>query len=189
MSNLILRRTQERYYSPHHRLFQIAKIALDEAIISNNGLELNILKAVTFSALGAEAFLNALGYRTNLEWGNFERCPTGQKLEILCDYFNLPFEKTMEPWQALDCLFQVRNDIVHGKPEHLRTEHFMPEAGIEKTRFDPPKSSLEKQLTVGNADRYFGATRNMIESFRKFVPQEIAFEIFQDGWSGSVSLT
>jgi hypothetical protein len=189
MSNLKFSRTQERYYSPHHRLFQIARIALEDAIKSNNGLELNILKAVTFSALGAEAFLNALGYRANLEWETFERCATGEKLEILCGYFNLPFEKTLEPWQALDCLFQLRNDIVHGKPEHLRTEHFMPEAGLEKTKFSPPKSSLEKHLTIGNANRYFGATKNMIETFRKFVPQEIAFEIFQDGWSGSTSLT
>jgi hypothetical protein len=189
MSNLKFRRTQERYYSPHHRLFQIARIALEDAIKSNNGLELNILKAVTFSALGTEAFLNALGYRTTLEWEAFERCATGEKLEILCGFFNLPFEKTLEPWQALDCLFQLRNDIVHGKPEHLRTEHFMPEVGLEKTRFSPPKSSLEKQLTVGNANRYFGATKTMIETFRNFVPQEIAFEIFQDGWSGSTSLT
>lgn len=189
MPNPKFRRTQERYYSSHHRLFQIAGIALKEALESNVGLDLNVLSAITFSALGAEAFVNALGYRTNLEWETFERCATGEKLEILCGYFNLPFEKTLEPWQALNCLFQLRNDIVHGKPEHLTTEHFMPEAALEKTRFTLPKSSLEKQLTVGNADRYFEATKNMLELFRKSMPQEISFDIFQDGWSGSVSLT
>lgn len=188
MPNPKFRRTQERYFSPHHRLFQIAGIAVNDAIKSNVGLHLNILKAITFSALGAEAFLNALGYRTNLDWETFERCSTGEKLEILCGHFNLRFEKTLEPWQALNCLFQLRNDIVHGKPEHLRTEHVMPEVALEKTRFALPESSLERQLTVGNADRYFQATKNMLEKFREAVPQDIACEIFQEGWSGSVSL-
>ena len=188
MPNLKFRRTQERYYSLHHQLFHIAKIALKEANESNVGRDLNILKAITFSALGAEAFLNALGYRTKSDWKIFERAAPGEKLKSLCDHFNFPFEKTSEPWQALNCLFQLRNDIVHGKPEHLRTESVLPEVGLEKTRFDHPKSSLEKQLTVRNADRYFEATKNMLETFRKFVPQDIGFEIFQDGWSGSVSL-
>jgi hypothetical protein len=65
----------------------------------------------------------------------------------------------------------------------------MPEAALEKTRFAHPKSSLEKQLTVGNEYRYFEATKSMLEMFRMAVPQDIAFEIFQEGWSGSISLT
>ncbi len=70
-----------------------------------------------------------------------------------------------------------------------QTEHVMPAVALEKTRFAHPKSSLERQLTVGNADRYFVATKNMLEMLRKTVHQDIAFDIFQEGWSGSVTLT
>lgn len=189
MPNPKFRRTQERYYSPHHRLFHIAEIALKQASASDSGQELNVLTSITFSALGTEAFLNALGYRTNLEWKTFERRATGKKVEILCSHFNVPFDKSVDPWQALDCLLRLRNDIAHGKPEHLRTQQEMSEEDIEKTRFNVPKSSLENQLTLENSDRFVNATKNMVEAFRQFVPQEIGFEIFQDGWSGSVSLT
>ena len=138
--------------------------------------------------MGAEAFLNAVGFRTDLDWKIFERLSTGEKMEILCGCFNVPFEKKSNPWQALDCLFELRNDIVHGKPEHLKTEQVLPEMAIENTRFNIPKSGLEKQLTIGNAERFHQATKEMYERFRLVIPQDVAFEIFQDGWSGSVTV-
>jgi hypothetical protein len=188
MPNPKFLRTQERYYSLHHQLFQIACIALKDALTSKVGQDLNVLKTITFSALAAEAFLNGVGFRTEPDWKSFERRATGEKMKDLCGHLNVPFDKNSNPWQALDCLFELRNDIVHGKPEHLKTEHVLPEIAIDKTKFDIPQSGLEKQLTIGNAQRFLQATKEMYERFRLVIPQDVAFEIFQDGWSGSVTV-
>ncbi|MSQ56136.1 MAG: hypothetical protein EXR35_01060 [Limnohabitans sp.] len=65
--------TQARYYSIHHLLFRTAEIALKEAIDSPEVHRINALKAIIFSALGTEAFINALGNRTRADWNKFER--------------------------------------------------------------------------------------------------------------------
>ena len=59
---------------------------------------------------------------------------------------------------------------------------------LKKTKFVMPESKLELQLTLGNAKQFFLATNKMIEAFRKSVPQDEAFDLFQDGWSGTVTL-
>jgi hypothetical protein len=187
MSTPKILRIQERYYSPHHLLWQIARISYSEAEKTSNGRTINAVKAITFSALGAEAFVNAIGFRTNLNWVDFEAKPTFQKIELLCDHFKLSFSKENKPWTTINRLLQLRNDIVHGKPEHLKIRHELPEAAIEKTRFEIPSSKLEAQLTLGNAKNALEATEKMYELFRNSVPYEIVIEIFQDSWSGSVS--
>lgn len=187
MSTPKLLRIQERYYSPHHLLWQIARISCREAEKTPVGRTINAVKAITFSALGTEAFVNAIGFRTNLNWGDFEITPTFKKIELLCDHFKLSFSKEKNPWTTINSLLQLRNDIVHGKPEHVRIRHELPEAAIQKTRFEIPSSKLEIQLTVGNARNVLKATEEMCELFKNSVPYEIAIEIFQDSWSGSVS--
>lgn len=180
-------RTQERYYSPHHRLFQIARIALKNAVESEEARELNVVTAITFSALGTEAFCNALGYRVVPDWKVFEELKTAQKMEALSQFLNVPFSETSKPWQTLLWLIGFRNEIVHGKPEHVKTKKVLPDIAVEKTRLDHPKSKLESLLTVGNAKRAVQATKDMYEIFRLVTPIDVGFEIFQDGWSGSVT--
>jgi hypothetical protein len=180
-------RTQERYYSLHHRLFQIARIALKNAVDSEEGRELNVVTAITFSALGAEAFCNALGYRVAPDWEVFEELKTVQKFEALSQCLNVPFSETSKPWQTLFWLIGFRNDIVHGKPEHIKTHKVLPDIAVEKTRLDHPKSKLESLLTIGNAKRAVQATKDVYEIFRLATPIDVGFEIFQDGWSGSVT--
>jgi hypothetical protein len=187
MPNPKFRRTQERYYSPHHRLFQIAQIALENAIDSAEGRELNVVTAITFSALGVEAFCNALGYRVVTDWLSFEDLATGQKIEALSKSLDVPFSATSKPWETLLWLIGFRNEIVHGKPEHLKTQKVLSEIALEKTRLHIPKSKLENQLTVGNAKRAVQSTKDMYEIFRLATSMNVGFEIFQDGWSGSVT--
>jgi len=180
-------RTQERYYSPHHRLFQISQIALENAVDSAEGRELNVVTAITFSALGVEAFCNALGYRVVTDWLPFEDLATGQKIEALSKSLDVPFSATSKPWETLLWLIGFRNEIVHGKPEHLKTQKVLSEIALEKTRLHIPKSKLENQLTVGNAKRAVQSTKDMYEIFRLATSVDVGFEIFQDGWSGSVT--
>jgi hypothetical protein len=87
----------------------------------------------------------------------------------------------------LQWLIGFRNDIVHGKPEHVKTQKVLPDIAVEKTRLNHPKSKLETLLTVGNAKRAVQATKDMYEIFRLATPIDVGFEIFQDGWSGSVT--
>jgi hypothetical protein len=69
----------------------------------------------------------------------------------------VPYKKEAEPWATARWLVRFRNLIAHAKPEFLREEILMTRDQHDSRLFDPPKSKLEKEITLGNAKRALDA--------------------------------
>jgi len=147
------RKTQGREFFAHHMLLHAAERQIDEARASEVGRFNKCLAAMVLSALAIEALANAVGSRVASDWAAFESLNPLAKLDSLAKALSITYDPTKEPWSAITQLARFRNDIAHPKPELISEENFLPEVALEKTLFDSPQSQIERQITLGNAER------------------------------------
>jgi hypothetical protein len=141
-----------RGFSSHLMLLQSAGACLQLAKQTKDEWFPHALASIALSAFGVEALCNTLGTHYVPDWPDFESARPMAKIRLLCSVTETPYEKTSEPWRSLDWLFGLRNKIAHGKPTQLSEIHLMPADKVMETRH-VPASTLEKQITLGNAER------------------------------------
>ena len=96
-------------------LLAIAKAARASAGASPQGGDSAII-ALTFAAFSIEACLNHCGTRVSATWSEYERLSPRKKLFLLNDLGRLPQpDISRRPWQSFTAIFDVRDDIAHGK--------------------------------------------------------------------------
>jgi hypothetical protein len=181
------RRVQERHYSAHHTLLRVARFELAKAERKERGWFDSTFVALTFSALAIEALSNAIGDRIVPDWKDFDSASPLAKVRLLAERLDLPYASGSEPWRTICWLGKFRNLIAHPKPEAILDDQFITEGDAEKRSFDPPKSKLERQVTVGNAKRALEAVEEAKLLLCNKIPAEERFGLFSDGWSTSTS--
>ncbi len=182
------RKTQEREFFAHHMLLHAAERQIEEAAASEVGRFNKCLAAMVLSSLAIEALVNAVGSRVASDWPTFERLSPLEKLDALVGEMAVVRDSTKEPWSTITQLALFRNDIAHPKPELVVEEKLLHEVGLEKTLFDSPKSELERQITLGNAQRTHNAVNALKKLLTDALPIEKRFGIYVDAWSGSAQL-
>lgn len=181
------RRVQERQYSAHHTLLRIARFQLASAERKEAGWSDSAFVAITFSALAVEALSNAIGDRIVPDWKDFETASPIAKVWLLAERLDLPYSSDDEPWRTICWLGKFRNLVAHPKPESIRSDQFVTESDADNRPFDPPKSRIERQATVGNAKRAFEAVEKVKALLCDKIPAEDRFGLYSDGWSTSTS--
>ena len=96
-------------------------------------------------------------------------------------------EPSKEPWTTLQYLLRFRNDLAHPKPKAVVTETVRTETGLNKTMFRTPLSALEREITLGNARRVYGAVHALKGTLTDALPRELRFAIYTDMWSGNTA--
>lgn len=183
------RKTQEREFFAHHMLLHAAERAIEEAKASEVGRFNKCLAAMVLSALAIEALANAVGSRVDSDWAVFERLNPLEKLDSLAHELGFTCEAaTKEPWSSITQLARFRNDIAHPKPELVSEEKILPEVALGKTLFDSPQSQIERQITLGNAERAHKAVYALKAILTDSLPENKRFGIYADMWSGSTGL-
>jgi hypothetical protein len=176
---------QKRFFSAHHMLLYATERAVEAAEKSAQHRESDLLVAFTMCALSVEAFANAAGELLFANWMDFESASTVAKLRLLAERLQLQFDRSSHPWKELLQLLQLRNKIVHAKPEKIvKTDHLTRKQQYIRG-FRPPESGLEKRLTLGNAKNALEAACQSIELFLKAMPKEAYNELVIDSWTTS----
>lgn len=83
-------------------------------------------------------------------------------------------------------IFGFRNDIAHPKPEQIVQTKTLPEAALN-LNFSTPMSSLEEEITLGNAKRVYGAVASLKGILTDSLSPDLRFGIYVDAWSHSTS--
>ena len=176
----------ERFYSAHHALLRIAGDNLTKAETKEPGWLDWQFSTITFSSLAIEAFCNAVGEKVIHNWNDFENCSPKAKLRLICEYLNISYDSSKEPWQGVLWLLKIRNLIAHPKPEPLKAETVISQKEHAEQRRGFPKSKLEKELTLKNAQKSVLVVNQLIDLFCAELTPEQNFGIVGD-MSTSVS--
>ena len=179
------RRVQERHYSAHHALLRVAGAELDRAMRKEPGWFDSTFVVLTFSALAAEALSNAIGNRVIPDWKDFESASPNAKVRLLAERLTIPYEANSEPWQTIRWLGKFRNLVAHAKPEFVLHVHLITEQKANERSTDPPKSKLERDVTIANARRAFEAVGELKDLYCKKIPAKDRFGLYNDGWTSS----
>ena len=183
----LLRRSQRREFFGHHMLLHAAELQLREAAQSEAGRFNCCLGAMVMTSLAVEALVNAVGSRVIDDWHSFERLKPQEKLERLQEQLLFVHEPTKKPWTVLRYLAGFRNDIAHAKPQAVEETKRFTESAAGKFMFQTPLSTLEKEITLGNAKRSLEAVQALKGIFTDALPVELRFGIYADAWSHSTS--
>lgn len=184
----LFHKSQSREFFAHHMLLHAAELQVAEAENSPVGRFNKCLAAMIMTALAVEALANAVGSRVVVDWPTFERMRPWEKLGVLVTELAIARDDTKEPWTTLRYLVKFRNGIAHAKPELIEEEQFLPEVALARKAFDKPISSMEQEITVGNARRTHSAVHSLKGILTDALPVEKRFGIYCDAWSGSEGL-
>ena len=180
-----LRMQRQREFSPHHVLICAASTALEDAKEKRPGYFNYELTCITFCALALEALANAFGEKFILRWEDFESANPIAKLRIVCQHFRItPDFGCDHPWGTALWLIKFRNKVAHAKPEFIKEDRKITREEYDKLRFEYPKSKLEEQITLANAQRAFDCVNGIHEMLCDQIPAEELGGLLSDGWSG-----
>lgn len=145
---------RERRYAPHHTLLGAASMNLDLAKEKQDGWFYFEMAAMLFSGLALEALAHAFGSHFVPSWRDFESASPVAKLRIVCDTLEIDYNAESEPWSSARWLISFRNKLAHAKPEDIDVTEIMDlHAWEARWPTDRPDSKLEKEVTLGNAER------------------------------------
>ena len=173
--------TKERTFSPHHTFLGAARVSLELARSRQPGSHYHELTAIVMSALSIEALANAIGARVMTDWKDFESSSPWAKLRLLCEALHVAFDRSVEPWSTMKWLCGFRNKAAHAKPEDLLEVKQIPDCAYEQERSEWPESSLEHEITLGNATRAYEAIQQVKLVLFKSMPSDTSGGIFADG--------
>ncbi|MEO8158003.1 MAG: hypothetical protein ABI648_09420 [Betaproteobacteria bacterium] len=183
-NSLLFQKTQERTFFAHHMLLHAAQVAIAEAEATERDRFDKCLAAMAMTALAVEGLANAVGSCVVGDWPTFERLRPHEKINLLIEKLHISRNTAEEPWTTLQFLGGFRNDIAHPKPEAVIKECVLPAIGLAKTAFHAPLSTLEREITVGNAKRVYAAVHELKGLFADALSAEARFGIYADMWHG-----
>ncbi len=183
----LFRKTEERTFFAHHMLLHAAELDIAEAVATERGRFNKCLAAMVMASLAIEALANAVGSRIVSDWAAFEPLRPHEKIDLLVERLAITRDSTKEPWTTLQFLGGFRNDIAHPRPEPVHKKNVLPEAALVKAAFDTPLSKLEREITLGNAQRAYTAVHTLKGLLTDALPPESRFGIYADMWSGSTT--
>ena len=169
-------------------LLHAAEREIKEAQAKAKGRFNKCLAAMVLSALAVEALANAVGSRVASDWVAFESMSPLEKLDSLARDLSIAYDPNKEPWSAITQLAHFRNEIAHPKPELVLAEKILPEVALGKTLFDSPQSQIERQITLGNAERAHKAVSTLKAMLADGLPKDKRFGIYADMWSERTGL-
>jgi len=176
------RRVQERHFSAHHALLRVARHEIERAKRKELGWFDSTFVVLTFSALAIEAITNAVGERVVTDWKDFESASPSAKVRLLADRLGIEYSPTGDPWETIRWLGKFRNSVAHAKPERVVHDQRITAKEANQRSTDPPKSKLERDVTLANATRALDAVNLLMAMYCEKVSDEDRVGLNADGW-------
>jgi hypothetical protein len=188
-SQLMFEAIEERYFSAHHMLIRAAAESLYEAQrYSNIPLrDERLLTSLVMSSLAIEALCNAIGYRVIAGWEDYEQISPWAKIRLLCTSLGISFDRGSHPWQRLQWILTFRNEIAHGRPEHVEIRRVLTSEELEKVmsnnEMNQPRAKFESKITVKNARIALATFREIEGLLTENISNELKLGITVEGWT------
>lgn len=184
---------EERFFSPHHMLLRMAGEALfaSQRTLRPPLKDEHLLTAMLMSALAVESLCNAVGHRVVGGWEDYEQIPAWAKIRLLCATLNIAYDRGAQPWQQLQVLLTFRNQVAHGKAEHIRYRRVLTAEQADAALNSPssmPPSKLEAKLTLENATAAFATAREVERILTENVPLELKLGLTVEGGTHTARL-
>lgn len=110
---------------PHNDLLNLAyyhRGVIEKKLKEGNreAIALDCMSCLIALAFSVEAIANFVGYKAVPEWN--ERASYADKMTLLGKNFGFEFDKCREPYDALQILKTIRDQMAHGKPVQSKAE-------------------------------------------------------------------
>ncbi|OOY37351.1 hypothetical protein BOV90_10430 [Solemya velum gill symbiont] len=179
---------REKHFSLHHSLLGAARVSLEDATNKRDGYYYHQLITITMSALAIEAICNAFGDRYINDWRDFEKSSPIAKLRLICEHFDIEFDRSKEPWSTVVWLMGMRNKIAHAKPKFVSEKHEWSRSEYDRRLSEEPRSKLEKEITLGRAKQAYKCADNIKNLLSEYIPTADRHGLRNEGWTGSAKL-
>lgn len=147
-----------------HNLLWLTATRLDEvgAACDSGGRDFD-LSAMLFAFFALEAYVNHLGrIITPTIWADerkvFRSSGTLGKLDFLFEICGISMDKGKRPYQTIETLRQLRDQLTHGRPESLKARQ---ERLPDQLKF--LQSNIDKAVTREKADRALTDVKQLVE--------------------------
>jgi hypothetical protein len=145
-------------------LWHVAAHLLETAKTIKTGSLLQLQASAVFHAFTFEAYLNHVGSQEIESWEEIERIPYRDKLSVLSKHLNFTFDPDRRPFQTIWALFDLRDNLAHGKTTEIKNEF--------STSQDPPDDSAWcvlpwERLTVSELETYSEDLEAAIETINQ----------------------
>ena len=168
-------------------LLRAAQLEVQAAQSNPHGELYRCLAAVLLAAFAIESFANTIAERVLASWPEVERKPCIVKLSLLAHQLNVSFCMSEKPWSEAKSLFDLRNDLVHAKPELIQQEGVAMQAEYDRLSSELPESTLEAQLTLAAAQSAVATAEAIRDLLGLAVAPTVRFGLFADMATHSVS--
>lgn len=159
-------------------------MALKNAEAKEPGWFYNYLTCITLSALAFEALANAFGEKLVPNWNHFDRLNPLAKFLLVAKALDIEVDFSCKPWSQAQWLYKLRNEIAHAKPYAVKESKIMSQDKYN-TSVTAPQSSLEKQITLGNAQKAYKTVNEVKHLLCDKIDPYEQFGLRSDVWTGS----
>lgn len=160
--------TFEVHSKTYAALFHTAWHLLDTAEKQKDGWLLNLQAATVFFAFTFEAYLNHVGAEEIAFWDEIEHISYTEKLMVLAKHLGFSPDKAKRPFQTINLLFRLRNDLAHGRTQKVKKKVIskMPPDHDAAWRVLPME-----QITPQQVRRYHDDVRSAVECINTARPK------------------
>ncbi len=162
---------KERDAYPHHMLMNIASCALADGRAKHEGWRNELLVCITFSAFAMEAMANGFGMALIPNWEDFDKAPAIAKIRVISEKLGIEYEPAHPQWDAVTWMFGFRNRIAHARPQKAIKETVQRNREeYQRIMQEPPMSKIEKEITLGNAERCYKSVSDIFDLWCHHLP-------------------
>jgi hypothetical protein len=126
------------------------------------------MASLVFTAFTLEAYFNHIGSQLFKSWPDLERLGPKEKLNIIGERLGVTIEYGKRPWQVMIHLFGFRNDIAHGKSQHIEVSKIIPHRKFLDVRLgEQVQTEWEKYCTKANGQKARADVEAIINELHK----------------------
>jgi hypothetical protein len=147
-----------------------------------DGIGLEIIACLTFTAFAFEAQINFLGFKVVEGWDEWR--PLLEKLGEVANKLNIKFDSRTRPYATIKELKEFRDTLAHGKPRQIRGERQLSATREELTKRNILKADWEKCVSEEFAEQCYSDA----DSMWKELLSKSGLEIFDTITSGGSNI-
>lgn len=146
--------------------FLTAKQSLEQARKKEDGYLYFCMAAGVFAAFAFEAYLNHIGLNKIKDWVLQEKkLGHKEKLKFLIKRLNININRNIRPFKTLNKIFELRDELAHGKTITKITEKTVKSSKVEQIEF--PQVNWKKYCNLSSVEKIVEDVEEMILDINK----------------------
>ncbi len=179
---------KERHFKPHAEFYHAASVHLKHVQDRLPGNYYSLISSVMMTAFAFEAYMNYLGPRVAVGWGDFESSSTLAKYRHIAQILSLDQDWSRRPLQSLKDIFSFRNRMAHPRDEKIVEEYEDSVDHYEKRFYSMASPKWLADVTEKKARQFYEDVGKIMDGLNSRLPVPEALPTMIDGGSGHASV-